>query len=140
MRRIFVLACAGVVLVAVALGGTVARAQWAGDTPGTKPETGPDAAVIGDQFFRVEWSAATGRDGHPRLTGYIYNDYEEPAVNVQLRISPLDSAGQEIGALLEPVDQTVPAKGRAYFDVPVPVGTSYRVGVESFEFVELSKG
>jgi hypothetical protein len=27
--------------------------------------------------------------------------------------------------------------GRAYFDVPVPTGASYRVEVVSFEFVEL---
>lgn len=137
MRRIFVVACA---MVAVALGGTSARAQWGGDIPGERPSSEMDAATLAGQFFHVEWSAAAGRDGRPRLTGYIYNDYEEPAVNVRLRIDQLDSAGREIGADIAPVDETVPAKGRAYFDVPVPDSASYRVDVVSFEFVELSKG
>lgn len=140
MRRIFGLVWTSVVLMAVALGGTVASAQWAGDIPGTRPSNEPDAATIGDQFFHVEWSAAAGRDGQPRLTGYVYNDYEEPAVNVQLRIYQLDSTGREIAELRQPVDETVPAKGRAYFDVRVPDSASYRVSVVSFEFVELSKG
>jgi len=124
----------------IALGGTTARAQWAGDIPGTRPSTKADPATISDQFFHVEWSAAPSRNGHPRLTGYVYNNYEEPAVNVELRIHELDSTGREITAVLEPVDGTVPAKGRAYFDVPVPDSASYRVDVESFEFVELSSG
>jgi hypothetical protein len=140
MLRIFLLACASVALMTIALGGTTARAQWAGDVPGTRPSNEVDPATLGDQFFHVEWSAAASPDGHPRLTGYVYNDYEEPAVNVQLRIHELDSAGREITTLLEPVDETVPAKGRAYFDVPVPDSASYRVDVVSFEFIELSSG
>ena len=140
MLRVFLLAVASVALILVALGGTVARAQWAGDIPGTRPSTDADAAAIGDQYFRVEWSTTTGRDGRPRLTGYVYNDYEEPAMNVELRIHELDSTGREVTALLEPVDETVPAKGRAYFDLPVPDSASYRVDVVSFEFVELSNG
>lgn len=140
MLRALLLACASVALMTIALGGTTARAQWAGDIPGTRPSTEADPATISDQFFHVEWSAAPSRNGHPRLTGYVYNNYEEPAVNVELRIHELDSTGREITAVLEPVDGTVPAKGRAYFDVPVPDSASYRADVESFEFVELSSG
>lgn len=140
MLRTLLLAGASVALLAMALDGNVATAQWAGDVPGTRPAAEVDAAAIGDQYFHVECSTATGRDGHPRLKGYVYNDYEEPAVKVHLRIHELDSTGREIAARLEPVDDTVPAKGRAYFDVPAPAGASYRVDVVSFEFVELSKG
>jgi hypothetical protein len=140
MLRVVLLAGASVALILVALGGTVARAQWAGDVPGARPSTEADAAAIGDQYFHLEWSATTGRDGRPRLQGYVYNDYEEPAMHVELRIHELDSTGQEVTALLEPVDETVPAKGRAYFDLPVPDSASYRVDVVSFEFVELSNG
>ena len=140
MLRALLLACASVALMTIALGGTTARAQWAGDIPGTRPSTEADSATISDQFFHVEWSAAASRNGQPRLTGYVYNNYEEPAMNVELRIHELDSTGREITAVLEPVDGTVPAKGRAYFDVPVPDSASYRVDVESFEFIELSNG
>ena len=86
MLRIFGLVWSSAVLVAVALGGTVASAQGAGDIPGTRLSSEAAAATIGDQFFHVEWSPAAGRHGQPRLTGYVYNDYEEPAVKVQLRI------------------------------------------------------
>lgn len=127
MLRAFLLIGATAALLVIALGGTSARAQWAGDT-------------IGDQFFHVEWSSVAGRDGHPRLTGYVYNDYEEPAMHVQLRISELDSTGRQRRVLVEPMDGTVPAKGRAYFDVPVPDHAPYRVDVVSFEFLELPNG
>lgn len=140
MLRAFLLIGATAALLVMALGGTSARAQWAGDVPGERPSAEADPGPIGDQFFHVEWSSVTERDGHQRLTGYVYNDYEEPAMHVQLRISELDSAGQETRVLVRPVDETVPAKGRAYFDVPVPDRPSYRVGVESFEFLELPNG
>ena len=44
-------------------------------------------------------------------------------------ITGLDGAVQHVSA-------TVPARGRGYFDVQVPVSSSYRVDVDSFEFVE----
>jgi hypothetical protein len=129
--------CAGVALVVMAFGGTAARAQWAGDIPGKRPSNDTDAAVIGDLFFRVEFAPSTGHNGRPRLTGYVYNDYEEPATNVKIRIESTDLLGRDEGGVVKPLDETIPAKGRAYFDVPVPAGASYQVDVVSFEFVEL---
>ena len=129
--------CAGVALVVMAFSGTAARAQWAGDIPGKRPSNDTDAAVIGDLFFRVEFAPSTGHNGRPRLTGYVYNDYEEPATNVKIRIESTDLLGQDEGGVVKPLDETIPAKGRAYFDVPVPAGASYQVDVVSFEFVEL---
>jgi hypothetical protein len=67
----------------------------------------------------------------------IYNDYGQPAVNVRLRISGVDAAGRELkGTTTFPVGDTVPANGRAYFDVQVPESQSYRVSVAAFDFVE----
>ena len=138
MLRNLTLACAGAVLVVLALGGTAAHAQWAGNMAAQRQSDDPDPAIIGEQFFHVEFSTVMGRDGRPRLTGYVYNDYEEPATSVKLRIEPVDVAGHATGSVVEPVDEAVPAKGRAYFNVPVPDSASYRVDVVSFEFVELS--
>ena len=137
MLRHLAWTCAGVALVVMVIGGTAARAQWAGDIPGKRPADDTDPALIGDLYFRVEATPATGRDGRPRLIGYVYNDYEEPATNVKLRIEPVDLLGRDEGEVVKPLDEAVPAKGRAYFDVPVPNGDSYRVSVVSFEFVEL---
>jgi hypothetical protein len=97
------------------------------------------AETITDQSFRVEWSDATDANGRPRLTGYVYNDAAEPAMDVYLRIAEVDSAGREVASRITPLDETVPAKGRVYFDVPVSGGGSHRVSVTSFEFVEGTK-
>jgi len=137
MLRHLAWTCAGAALVVMVFGGTAARAQWAGDIPGKRPTNEADSAQIGDLYFRVESTPSTGRDGRPRLTGYVYNDYEEPAANVTIRIEPVDLLGRSEGDVVKPIDETVPAKGRAYFDVPVPEGATYRVNVVSFEFVEL---
>src|SRR5215831_16807641 len=137
MLRHLAWTCASVALVMMVFGGTAARAQWAGDIPGKRPPDDTDPALIGNLYFRVESTPATGRDGRPRLIGYVYNDYEEPATNVKIRIEPVDLLGRNEGDVVKPLDEAVPAKGRAYFDVPVPEGASYRVDVVSFEFVEL---
>ena len=51
----------------------------------------------------------------------------------------LDSAGQAVDTVLEPVRGTVPGNSRAYFDVPVPAGPSYQVSVMSFDLMGLGK-
>ncbi|HEY7041193.1 MAG TPA: hypothetical protein VID28_20150 [Methylomirabilota bacterium] len=98
---------------------------------------GPDTARAAqpDGFFRVEWSASGAGPGQSRLAGYVYNDYREDAVNVRLRISPLDELGRPGAATIEPVGDVVRAGGRAFFDVRVPGrAASYEVAVTSFDF------
>ena len=70
---------------------------------------------------------------------FSYNDAAEPAMDIYLRIAEVDSAGSEVASRTTPLDETVPAKGRVRFDVPVPGGGSHRVSVTSFEFVEGTK-
>jgi hypothetical protein len=68
--------------------------------------------------------------------GYVYNEYGQDAVNVELRISEVDVSGRTVGSVIKPVGDTVPASGRAFFDVRVPGTTSsYRLAVESFDFM-----
>jgi hypothetical protein len=43
------------------------------------------APTVSDEFFRVEWTVSPGRHGDSRITGYIYNQYQEAAEHVQLR-------------------------------------------------------
>jgi hypothetical protein len=57
-------------------------------------------------------------------------------VNVQLRISELDPSGQAVVSIDQPVGDTVPAGGRAFFEARVPgIGPSYRGAVASFDFM-----
>ena len=64
MLRILLLAGASVALLAMALDGNVATAQWAGDVPGTRPAAEVDPAPIGDQYFHVECSTANRHYAH----------------------------------------------------------------------------
>jgi hypothetical protein len=69
-----------------------------------------------------------------RITGYVYNDYGQAAQDVELRVRGLDSAGQPVATVIQHLGDTVPARGRGYFDLQVPLSPSYQVNVESFEF------
>ncbi len=89
-----------------------------------------------DGFLRVEWSVGATEPGQSRIVGYVYNDYREDAVNVQLRISQLDAAGRPGASVVQPVGDTVRAGGRAFFDLRVAGnGPVYRVAVGSFDFM-----
>ena len=111
----------------------------------TVPVLGPQAAdaqtggetSLASEFFRVDWSVKDDRNGHARISGYLYNDYGTAADQVQLQITELDAAGHQIAAYVEPISDTVPGFDRTYFDVKVPGhAASYRVAVYSFNWVE----
>jgi hypothetical protein len=69
-----------------------------------------------------------------RITGYVYNDYGQAAEDVELKIASLDSAGPPVNTMFRHMSDTVPSRGRGYFDLQVPVSLSYEVNVESFDF------
>lgn len=93
--------------------------------------------TLSEQLFRVEWVGGASPPDQFRIVGYVYNEYGKDAVNVQLRISELDASGRTVGSVIKPVGDTVPASGRAFFDVQVPGTTPYyRVAVESFGFMQ----
>ncbi len=81
---------------------------------------------------------ARARRAATRITGYVYNDDGDAAVNVALRIHEIDASGTDVASVVAPVGETVPARGRTYFDVAVPRSRFYRVDVSSFDFVELT--
>ena len=60
------------------------------------------APALADRLFRVEWSAGAASQGQSRIVCYVYNDYREDAVNVQLRISELDPSGQAVASIEQP--------------------------------------
>jgi hypothetical protein len=100
-----------------------------------KPAPGPQDELAA-QYFHIEWKAEAVREGRSQLTGYVYNDSDSPARNVELRITAVDWAGQPGRSMVRPVGETVPAKGRAHFDLEIPSSPAFTVAVESFEFVE----
>jgi len=94
-----------------------------------------DAPARPGQLLRVEWVASPGRSGRSRLEGSVQNDFGRAALNVQLRFSELDSAGETVSTVIGPTLERVPGQGRVPFDVQVPDHRgSYRVAVASFSF------
>jgi len=125
-----------VVAMVLAMPGSGLAAATAGreDEPRgiVPPDTTPAQT---DRFFHVEWSAGVAERGQSRIVGYVYNDYREDAVDVQLRITQLDASGRPVDSAVQPVADVVRAGGRAFFELRVPgEGPSYRVAVASFAF------
>jgi hypothetical protein len=113
--------------------------------PGVGQAAGEDAAAGAAMFedgparpaqlLRVEWVASPDRSGPSRLEGTVRNDYGRTALNVQLRISEIDAAGETVSTVIGPTLESVPGQGQAHFDIPVPANRhSYRVAVASFSF------
>jgi hypothetical protein len=94
-------------------------------------------ATVDGQSFRVDWTVSPDGQDKVSISGYVYNDNGDPAEQVQLRITELDASGLPGASVVTPIDETVPAFDRAYFDVQVPgPAASYRVAVESFSLLE----
>jgi hypothetical protein len=120
----------------VAMPGSGRAAASAGSEAEPRGIVPPDTTPAQtDRFFHVEWSAGLAERGQSRIVGYVYNDYREDAVNVQLRISQFDASGHPVDSVVQPVGDVVRAGGRAFFELRVPgEGPSYRVAVASFAF------
>jgi hypothetical protein len=138
-RRTLTLATAlvlgiGLIMALPILGRQAARAASQAESGAGMQQTPYPA--LADRLFRVDWSAGAAGQGQSRIVGYVYNDYREDAVNVQLRINALDPSGQAVASIDQAVGDTVPAGGRVFFDARVPgIGSSYRVAVASFDFM-----
>ena len=98
-------------------------------------DAGAAIAQRGDSHFRVESEAGKNRRGKPIISGYVYNDYGNPAGKIQLLIEALDAQGQVTGKNVVPVIGFAPVFNRLYFEVPARAdAVTYRVSVYSFEW------
>jgi len=111
-------------------GPVVAQSVGTGD-PGQVATPEPSLA---ERVFHVEWSAQPGSSGRSTITGYVYNDYGRAAENVELQISNLDASGNVVGKEIQRIGDTVPSRGRGYFQVQAPTSYGYRVDVIGYDF------
>ena len=142
MFRIPALALVTLTAVSLAIGDTTAHAgtEWYGSQVVRTSLTGENG-TLGEQFFHVDWTAALTSPGQATMTGYVYNDYGQPAKDVQLEITVVNPNGEAVEHVIRPVRGLVPAEGRAYFSVQVPESPApYRVTVASFDFLEFPSG
>ena len=129
-----------VLAVALLLGAALAIAWPAGPVAAAENESPANqepGLQLADRLFRVEWTAGASGQSQTQIIGYVYNESEHDAANVQLRISALDASGRTVRSVIKPMGDPVPAAGRAFFDLQVPkTSPSYQVEVESFGFMD----
>jgi hypothetical protein len=92
-----------------------------------------------DRAFRLEWQTVTGGSGLI-LEGYVYNLTAMPAERMVLEIDLLDGAGNVVGQTSTRVLGGAPPGNRAWFQAKVPPAASYRVEVQSFDWVRVGGG
>jgi len=119
----------------VLLGNTARVASAASPDESSLSPTSPSESLE-ERLFHFEWMTGPDRGGMTRIAGYVYNDYGRPMENVQLEIVTLDASGHAVGRELQRIGDTVPSRGRGYFDVQVPAGSSYRLDVLDYNFIE----
>ena len=130
-----------IIAMALLLGAALEIAWQAGPAPAAEnvPSVANQESIprLADRLFRVEWTAGASSQDQTRIVGYVYNESEHDAANVQLRISELDASGRTVRTVIKPIGEPVPAAGRVFFDLQV-AGTSpsYQVAVESFGFMD----
>jgi hypothetical protein len=101
------------------------------------PSASVATAIQGwERYFRLDWTAQPGAGGR-EIDGYLYNDYGQPAANVQVLAQAIDGSGAVVGQKLEWVPGIVPPLNRSYFRVPgLPDANAYRVSVWAFDWVQ----
>jgi hypothetical protein len=86
--------------------------------------------------LRPEWSVEPAAGGRARVVGYLYNSNIQDGANVLLRVDRIGSDGAVIGTYRRRVVGDVLSGGRSLFDVPVVETGTYRVTVETVDWVK----
>jgi hypothetical protein len=92
-----------------------------------------------DRYFRLEWQTVSAPSG-PTVEGYLYNSSAMPAERVVLGIDLLDASGNVVGKTSTRVLGGAPPGNRAWFQAKVPPAASYRIEVQSFDWVRVGGG
>ena len=91
------------------------------------------------RYFRLDWQVVPSSGG-PTLEGYVYNQTDMLATQMQLNIEELDSAGNVTGKTGTWVIGEVPPGNRSFFSARVHQAASYRVAVQSFSWLDKNVG
>ncbi len=88
-----------------------------------------------DRYFTVEWRTMEDR-GRPTVAGYVRNEWNTAARNLQISVVELNAAGEPVATVIASVYGEVSPGGRAFFKAPVrSLSASYQVTVQSFAWV-----
>jgi hypothetical protein len=83
-------------------------------------------------WFRFDYAVDQDPGGKRRVSGYLYNTYGEPMVDIQVLAQALDKSGAVVGQQINWVPPISPMS-RTYFEVRnLPPADEYRMSVWSF--------
>ena len=91
------------------------------------------------RYFRLDWQVVPSSAG-PTVEGYVYNQTDMLAIRMQLNIDELDAAGNLVGHTETWVLGEVPPGSRSFFSARVHQAASYRVAVQSFNWLDKNVG
>jgi hypothetical protein len=90
-----------------------------------------------EHYFTLEWEADQGPSGARRVSGYVYNNKGEYALDMRMLAQAVDASGTVVGQRIAFVPGGVSGWSRAYFEVPdLPVASSYRVSVWTYTWAQ----
>ena len=96
----------------------------------------PPMAVAQDvTWLRPEWTVEPAPGGRARVVGYLYNTNIKYGTNVLLRVDRIGADGAVTGTYRRRIVGDVLSGGRSPFDVPVAESGTYRVTVETVDWV-----
>jgi hypothetical protein len=134
-KSVVLLALIVVAIIGMLLTGALrVAAQAVNPSDSPQPAATTPEPTLSERVFHVEWSAQPGRAGKSTISGYVYNDYGRAAENVELQVSNLDAAGNVVGKEIQRMGDTVPSRGRGYFQLQAPASYGYRVDVIGYDF------
>ena len=105
-------------------------------TVAARPIYSPESLA---RYFRLDWQVVPSSGG-PTLEGYVYNQTDMLAIQMQLNIDEMDSAGNVTGTTETRVMGEVPPGSRSFFSARVHQAASYRVGVLTFNWLDKNVG
>ncbi len=85
-----------------------------------------------EQWFRVDVQSAR-QDSRAVVSGVVWNTSDWGARRIRLLVEGLDAGGQPVSQQVVWLGVDLPAGMHAFFEVPMPEASSYRVSVFAFD-------
>ena len=110
----------------------------ASTNPNLTPNANTTTLTAGwEQHFAIQWTATEQGPNTRRVSGYVYNQHGESAMNMRVLAQALDTNGDVVGQRIAFVPGGVGGFGRAFFDVPnLPAAPVYRVSVWDYTWFQ----
>ncbi|HKZ08920.1 MAG TPA: hypothetical protein VJU81_25855 [Methylomirabilota bacterium] len=108
---------------------------------GPRADAAPKDRWPADQYFQIDSRTFQMKNGQLGVWGYV-NSLAWQHAKVRLEVEGLDAQGNVLGYQTVNVDNTVPLRGRAYFEAPlrIPGAVNAKAYILWYDWVGESRG